>query len=128
MAPINDFFTLQSLGTFAGASGATLLIANAIQYVFNFNPRWLALAVAEFISLGVVAVGQIDGVSAVAATPFFVAFVNGFLVFCSAAGLTAMGAGSRGRTRGARGAETMIPRPLGRGSGDERRGFWQPWF
>ncbi len=128
MAAVNDFFTLQSLGTFAGASGATLLIGNAIQYVFNVNPRWLALAVAEFVCLGVVAVGQIDGVSAVAVTPFFVAFVNGFLVFCSAVGLTEMGAGARDRTRRPGGAETMMRRTLEHESGGGRRGFWQPWF
>ncbi len=125
MAAVNDFFTLQSLGTFAGASGATLLIANAIQYVFNFNPRWLALAVAEFICLGVVAAGQIDSASAIAVTPFFVAFVNGFLVFCSAAGLTAVSAEAQGRMQGPGGAGTRL---LERAKFGERRGFLQPWF
>jgi hypothetical protein len=125
MAAVNDFFTLQSLGTFAGASGATLLIANAIQHAFGFNPRWLALAVAEFVCLGVVATGQVDGAASVTVTPFFVAFVNGFLVFCSAAGLTAVGAEAQGHTQAPRDAGTRVLESARVG---ERRGFWQPWF
>ncbi len=129
MATGNDFFTLQSLATFAGASSATLAIGNAVQFAFNFNPRWFALAAAEFICLGVVAAGQIDGSAPAAVTPFFVAFLNGFLVFCSAAGLTAAGGDVQRRRSGAPGGmETMISRTLGGGNGSERRGFWRPWF
>jgi hypothetical protein len=74
------------------------------------------------------AAGQIDGSAPAAITPFFVAFLNGFLVFSSAAGLTAAGAEMQRRRSGAPGgAETMILRRLERGSG-ERRGFWRPWF
>jgi len=115
MALSGDFFTVESLGTLAGATTATLAIANTSQYLFNFNPRWLALAVAEFICLGMVAVLQIDG-AALGAAPYFIAFLNGFLVFCSAAGLTGLG------------------HEVGRGGGAARdwpggrRGFWTPWF
>lgn len=111
-----DFFTVESLGTLAGACAATLAIANTIQYLFNFNPHWLALAVAELICLGLVVVLQIDGTMTVKVTPYFVAFLNGFLVFCSAAGLTGVG------------------HEAGRGSGaprdwaGRRRGFWTPWL
>jgi hypothetical protein len=111
-----DFFTVESLGTLAGASAATLAVANTIQYISNVNPRWLALAVAEFICLGLVVVLQIDGAVAAAVTPYFVALLNGFLVFCSAAGLTVVG----GKTRRGGGTKRLGP--------GERRGFWTPWF
>jgi len=100
MTAPNDFFTLQSLGTFAGATGATALIANGIQHAFKVNPAWLALAVAEVICLGTVVFSHLDaGPGAqVLYSAYFVAFLNGFLVFCSAAGLTSLGAEATGAT------------------------------
>lgn len=117
MAVMGDFFTLESLGTLAGATTATLAVSNTIQHIFNVNPRWLAFAVAEFICLGLVAMLQIDGTWPVAVTPYFIAALNGFLVFCSAAGMTAMG----GKTLGQQGTRTLEA-PGG------RRRFWTPWF
>ena len=55
MDPQNDFFTLESLATFAGAVGATTVIANGCQRAFNFNPAWLALIIAEVVCVSVVA-------------------------------------------------------------------------
>lgn len=126
MADANDFFTLQSLYTFAGTSSATLFVANGFQYAFNINPRWLALAVAEFVCVGLVAVTQIDGAAPVAASPYFVAFLNGFLIYCSAAGLTAVGADVRGASSGEN-RRSPDYRVMEAGSGEDRRGFWRPW-
>lgn len=126
MTEPNDFFTLQSLGTFAGATSATLCGASAIQYAFNINPRWLALALAEVTCVGLVAVAQIDSGAPFTLTPYFVAPFNGFLVFCSAAGLTAVGADARDRASGSGSKRTRTRRF--EASSDPLRGFLTPWF
>ncbi len=46
-----EFFTLQSMLTLSGATGATFVIANGLQRAFDFNPRWLVLLIAEIICL-----------------------------------------------------------------------------
>ena len=46
-----EFFTPQTMATLAGATGATFVVANGLQRAFNYNPRWLALAIAEVICL-----------------------------------------------------------------------------
>ena len=45
-----EFFTVQSMVTLTGATGATFIVCNGLQKAFNFNPKWLALAVAISIS------------------------------------------------------------------------------
>lgn len=125
----NDFFTLQSLGTFAGATSATVFASNAIQYAFDINPRWLALALAEVICVGLVLVTQIDSGTQVLITPYFVAILNGFLVFCSAAGLTAVGAEARDRLRRpVRGPTKATTRTFEKVGVRPRREFLTPWF
>ena len=128
----NDFFTLQSLGTFAGAVGATVVISNSIQRVTNQNPAWLALIIAEFVCIATVfwvhesaPVGD-----RILYSDYFVAFINGFLVFCSAAGSNSV--------VGSTIAPTSIP-TVSRGHLDKKgqgpaktttvkRGFFTPWF
>jgi hypothetical protein len=67
-----EFFTLQSMVTLTGATGATYVIANGCQSALNFNPRWLALAIAQVISLfGVYATQGIG-------SDYFGGIVNGF--------------------------------------------------
>jgi len=47
-----EFLTLQSMLTLSGgAAGATFVVCNGLQTAFNFNPRWLALAVAQVVVL-----------------------------------------------------------------------------
>lgn len=54
-----EFFTIQSMLTLTGATGATFVIANGCQRAFNFNPRWFALVIAQVISLvGVLTIGK----------------------------------------------------------------------
>jgi len=78
-----DFFTTASLGTLAGATGAVYSICGTIQRVFNFNPRWLALLVSILISYLGAYLTQSMGDPV---TKYFVALVNGFLLFATATG------------------------------------------
>lgn len=102
--------------TLAGAAGATFVVCNGLQKAFNFNPRWLALAVAQVIVL--------SGTSATGATrliDYLVGVINGFLVYLTAAGGTDMAAGTTGTQPVARGAatpSTVAP----------KRRFLTPWF
>lgn len=130
----NDFFTLQSLGTFAGATGATVVISNSIQRVTNRNPAWLALLIAELICLMTVfwVHESAPDTTQIVHSDYFVAVVNGFLVFCSAAGSTAVGAAATGGRRQtvpavARGdvSEATGAAPTGTPA---KRHFFTPWI
>jgi hypothetical protein len=46
----NEFFTPASMVTFTGATAAVFVIGNTAQSVFQFNPKWFSLVVAEAIS------------------------------------------------------------------------------
>jgi hypothetical protein len=108
-----DFFTPQSMLTLAGATGSTFVIVNGLQRVFNVNPRWLGLAIAQAIVLvGVYASGG-KGI-----VDYVVGVVNGFLVFCSAGGATDLARTAR-QDKGATGG---APR------GGGRRHFLSSWF
>ena len=114
-----EFFTLQSMLTLSGATGATFVVCNGLQKAFNFNPKWLALGVAQVIVLTGTFLSGGTGVD------FFVGVINGFLVFCTAAGATQAGGGRQGRSRAiARGADDAANPQL---TLDKRR-FLTPWF
>jgi hypothetical protein len=77
--------------TLSGATGSTFVVANGLQRAFDFNPRWLALAIAEMIVLlGVYASGGREIVD------YAIGVINGFLVFCSAAVATGVASGDSG--------------------------------
>ncbi len=119
----NAFFTLQSMMTLGGATGATFVVSNGIQRAFDYNPRWLALAIAQLICLGIVY--QSGGV----ASDYVIGITNGFLVYCSAAGATgaagaAAGAGRAPDASARRGNVANESRPLT----GLRRVFLSPWF
>ena len=78
----SEFFTVQSMLTLTGATGAIYVVCNGMQQVFNFNPRWLALLLAEAISL------YGTYLNATRPSDYFVAIVNGFLIYCTSAGAT----------------------------------------
>ncbi|MER8733568.1 hypothetical protein NKH28_27765 [Mesorhizobium sp. M1227] len=126
----NDFFTWQSLATFAGTATATTAIVNGVRSVWPTVGSAAALGLGVSLVLCLVAAvidpatGQI-----VFARPFaiyLIAIVNGFFVFASAAGLSAGGAAVvHGETKnaatprgadGATNARTPAPR------------FWKSWF
>jgi hypothetical protein len=112
-----EFFTLQSMLTLSGATGATFVICNGLQTAFNFNPRWLALAVAQLIVL----IGtHLSGGSGV---DYFIAVINGFLVFCTAAGATHAASGGSGQAIARSAGDAANPQP-----GRVRRRFLSPWF
>ncbi|MBR1127381.1 hypothetical protein [Bradyrhizobium iriomotense] len=120
MTQPNDFFTTESLLTFGGATLATFFVPNALQAALQWNPRWLGLAVAEFICFAVV--GNAWWLGA-ATSPFqvVVAFINGCLVYCSAMGITSIGADATG-VSGAKGT------PLPKDDGEKaERSFLTPW-
>jgi hypothetical protein len=105
-----EFFTFESMLTLTGATGATFVVANGLQKVINFNPRWLALVIAQVICI--FGVYSTNG----AGREYFVGVINGFLVFCTATGATSVaGTATPGEQRGVRAA-------------GERRGFRTPWF
>jgi hypothetical protein len=106
-----EFFTRDSIFTFTGITGATFVIANGIQKAANWNPRWLALVLAILLCvLGVYVRGMHGPVDFV---DYSLALLNGFLVFCTVGGATAVGGGS---------STGIVDR------GDGKRGFFTPWF
>ena len=118
-----DFFTKASLLTFGGATAATFVVPNALQAAFGFNPRWLALAVAELICLAAVASAHGDAVE------YLIALVNGCLVFCSAAGATTItghGVDATGVPNRMIAPDLTTPRAISPSAGKRR--FLSPWF
>ena len=79
----HDFFTPQSAVTLAGAATITYVVSNGCQVAFDFNPRWLALAIA----IAITSFGTWNAQGGV--VDYVFAFVNGFLVFLSAVGISA---------------------------------------
>ena len=79
----NDFFTPNSITTFAGATGITYVIANGLQQAFGFNPKWLALAIGIVVcEIGAFVSGSTNPAD------YIMGVVNGFLVFNTAGGVT----------------------------------------
>lgn len=122
----NEFYTLTSLGTLAGATGATVAITNALQTAFNRNPKWLGLLIAELVCVGVLFASGPTHTS-----DWFIAVLNGCLVFATAAGATsagnavAGGQSSTGPSVASRdgNVQTEVKAPV-----QAKRGFWSPWF
>jgi hypothetical protein len=112
------------MGTLTGAAGATYVIANSLQAAIGFNPRWLALVIAQVLCTFGVYASHPDGALA---SDYFIGAVNGFLVHWTAAGATSMTALAVGR-------QSAKPAAVPRGgeSGSEitsiKRTFSTPWF
>lgn len=103
MAIPSEFFTLQSMLTLSGATGATFVVANGCQRAFNFNPKWLALVIAMIISLAGVYLSDGGG------SDYFVGVINGFLIYCTAAGATSVVGHPETAKATPRGAGEMAP-------------------
>jgi SNF family Na+-dependent transporter len=80
-----EFFTLQSMLTLTGATGVVFVVSNGLQRVFNYNPKWMALLIAEVIAIIGVILTKNYGIS-----DFFVGIVNGFLIYSTAIGANQM--------------------------------------
>ena len=118
---VNDLFTLESLATLAGSTGATFAVTNGLGMAFNFARKWLGLAVAQVICIAIVYFTGGSG------SDYFVAVLNGFLVFCAAAGAAA-GATPGGAQVMARGGNFHAGVEV-EGSGDgNNRTFLSRWF
>jgi hypothetical protein len=114
-----EFFTLQSMLTLTGASGATFLVCNGLQRAFDVNPRWLALVVAEALAIFGTYVSHKP---AAEPTDYFVAVINGFLIYATAAGGTSIAGGSQPQVIN-RGVTKSAAAP-----GRPKRRFLSPWF
>jgi hypothetical protein len=102
--------------TLSGATAATFVVANAVQSAFDYNPKWLALAIAEALALGGAYFSGSRGID------YLLAIVNGALIYCTAVGITHISA-SVAKPQGPIGVSA------GRATGAHaRRGFWAPWF
>jgi hypothetical protein len=112
-----DFFTVASLASFGGVVLITTVVCNALQYAFNFNPRWLALVVAVGLCLATFAAAETHP-----ALGWLIAVANGCLVYLTSIGVTTVGSSMTNPKPPAGGASTV---PIPRGG---KRTFWSPWF
>jgi hypothetical protein len=78
-----DFFTSQSLGTFAGASTATVVVSNTLRKLLRRNWILIPFLVALALSCVAAAVTKAFG----SALDVVVVLINGCLLFCTALGL-----------------------------------------
>ena len=77
-----ELYSLAVLGTYAGSSGAVLLIYNTFRRLLKRENLWIAFAVSVLVSLGVAASsGALTGMQ-----EYFLVFLNSCLLFSSAAG------------------------------------------
>jgi hypothetical protein len=130
----NEFYSIATLGTLAGATGATVLGTNALKSAFDWNPRWLGLAIAEVICVGVLyATGPSHN------SDWFIAVLNGCVVYMTATGTTAAGnrltgrrhrrgggAGGSGASR--RSGNVLSEEPELQEDARRKPAFWEPWY
>ena len=94
----DTFFTNQSFLSLAGSSAIVFVVGNTFQSALNFNPRWLALVLSEIVAIyGTYASHNIQVPS-----DYFIAILNGCLIYCTAAGGTSIVSSAReaGRAKG----------------------------
>lgn len=88
---MDNFFTPESLATLAGSTGITLVVINAIRHVSGWGPRWFGLLVAiivAYVGLFVTAgVGSGAPITSISFVQYFIAFLNGCLIYTSAFGI-----------------------------------------
>jgi hypothetical protein len=109
----NEFFTVESLLTLAGATLITTVITNAIQYAFSWNPKWFGLAIAMIIAIiGVILTPEYRPVD------FFIGLINGFFIYANSTGIMQMaGNPQRLKTAGTAGETAK-----------QKRGFLDKWY
>jgi len=49
---MNEFITVEVLGTFAGITAATCVLTEVIKRYISIDPKWIALAVAGLLCFG----------------------------------------------------------------------------
>jgi hypothetical protein len=111
----STFFTNESFFSVAGATAIVFVVCNTVQKVFNFNPKWFALLLAEFVSV----FGTYSAARTHVPSDYFIALLNGCLIYSASAGGTMIaGAAEQGTARGTANVNAA-PR---------RRGFLTSWF
>jgi hypothetical protein len=112
-----DLFTTESLLSLGGASFAVVLVTNVVQYICNWNPKWLGFAIAMIVSAMVVCL-----IEEKTWVVWVVGFFNGFLIYANAVGLAQIsGTKEKPRERGT-GAYGQV-------EGQERvRRKWPKWY
>ena len=83
--PPNDLFSPGTFATLAGATGIVYVLCGAIQKVFNYNPKWLALLISIIVSFVAFSIVPLDP-KVNNWTEYLIAFLNGFLIFMTATG------------------------------------------
>ena len=124
MALPSELFTAQSMLTLGGATAATVVICNSLQASLNFNPKWLALLIAQAISFyGTFTQPDFQP------SNLFVAMMNGFLIYCTATGTAAViSSGANASPGGAPAvARDASSSPYPQAMQTKRR-FRTPWF
>jgi len=116
----SEFFTLESILTLSGAATATYVISNSIQYAFNFNPKWLALVLAQLIAL--FGVYQSNG----SGSDYLIGVINGFLIYATTVGVATLVSGNNTSPQTSRESPATAAAP---GLDDQKkRTFFTPWF
>jgi hypothetical protein len=80
---INSFFTIQSVGTLAGASAAVVFVSNTYRILTKSN----SVVPPFIISIIVSFVGAYESGAWFGITEMFLVILNGCLLFCSALGV-----------------------------------------
>lgn len=93
----DDLFSLQQLGTLAGATVATILVTNAI---VAMQPAWPAKIVALFPAILVTVGASLLLTNPITAGSVGLALVNAFVVYSAATGGATMLASRNQATRG----------------------------
>jgi hypothetical protein len=114
--PQSELFTASSFVNLAGASAGVFVVCGALQAALNFNPRWLALVMSEIVAV----FGMYEAHSAAVPSDYFIAVLNGCLIYCTAVGGSTLGSTGKliGRAKGRVGLNGI----------NERRAFLSNWF
>ncbi len=80
-----DFFTKGSFTTLLGATGIVYIVTGVVQSVFDFKPKWFALALSILVSFIAASINS-DAAKETALIRYLISLLNGFLIYSSAAG------------------------------------------
>ncbi|KPK79384.1 MAG: hypothetical protein AMS27_18075 [Bacteroides sp. SM23_62_1] len=109
----NEFFTVESLLTLAGATLITTVVTNALQYAFSWNPKWFGLVIAMIIAIvGVILTPEYRAID------FLIGVLNGFFIYANSTGIMQMAGNPQE-------AEAAVPAAK---AVKQKRGFMDKWY
>jgi hypothetical protein len=82
----SEFYTLKTFGTLGGCSSAVVVTCGVCAYIWGFNPKWLALFIAEVLALCGISLLPKKQRRAIMAV-IGLSILNGLLIFCQAVGM-----------------------------------------